>query len=229
MRQSPAVEKPAIRGAAGAVEALFERPPGAREDVVAVCCHPHPLYGGTMQNKVVHTLARAAQDAGVATLRFNFRGVGASAGAHDDGAGESEDAVAVADWARRERGYRALWSLGFSFGAWVAFRLAAQSGAALLVTVAPPVQRFDFARLAAPACPWLVIQGDRDELVNHEAVLGWTRALSPPPEVRILAGAEHFFHGRLTEMRALAGDWLRARLPTAREANGAALAAPSDP
>lgn len=165
-----------------------------------------------MQNKVVHTLARACQDVGVASLRFNFRGVGASGGRHDDGEGESEDAAAIVDWARRERGCRLLWSLGFSFGAWVAFRLATLRETGLLVTVAPPVQRFDFARLAVPACPWLVLQGDRDELVNHEAVLGWTRTLEPAPEVRILAGAEHFFHGRLTEMRALLGEWLAARL-----------------
>lgn len=168
-----------------------------------------------MQNKVVHTLARACQDVGVASLRFNFRGVGGSAGRHDDGEGESEDAAAIADWARRERAAAVIWSLGFSFGAWVAYRLATSREAGLLVTVAPPVQRFDFARLAAPACPWLVAQGDADELVNHAAVIGWTRRLSPPPEVMMFAGAEHFFHGRLTEMRTRVGGWLAARLPRA--------------
>jgi alpha/beta superfamily hydrolase len=183
--------------------------------VIAVCCHPHPLYGGTMQNKVVHTLARSVQDVGVPSLRFNFRGVGASGGTHDHGEGESGDAAFLADWMRHERGYRVVWSLGFSFGAYVAFRLAALAGAGLLVTVAPPVQRFDFARLAVPACPWLLVQGDRDELVNHETVLGWTRTVKPAPELRLLAGAEHFFHGRLTEMRALVGQWLAARLPGA--------------
>ncbi|MGH8721855.1 MAG: alpha/beta hydrolase, partial [Burkholderiales bacterium] len=94
---SPSIEKILIDGPAGAIEAMIERPPNARGDIVAVCCHPHPLYGGTMQNKVVHTLARACQDQRVTTLRFNFRGVGASEGAHDDGAGESEDAAVVAD------------------------------------------------------------------------------------------------------------------------------------
>ncbi|HEY7754473.1 MAG TPA: hypothetical protein VH856_11730 [Steroidobacteraceae bacterium] len=168
-----------------------------------------------MQNKVVHTLARACHDVGVASLRFNFRGVGASGGKHDHGEGESEDAAWLADWARRERGYRAIWSLGFSFGAWVAFRLATLRDAGLLVTVAPPVQRFDFSRHAAPSCRWLVVQGDADELVNHEAVLGWTRAVSPAPEVMMVAGAEHFFHGRLTELRARVGAWLAARLPGA--------------
>ena len=86
----------------------------------------------------------------------------------------------------------------------------------LLVTVAPPVQRFDFTRLAAPRCPWLVVQGDADELVNHESVLGWTRALDPAPVVEILSGAEHFFHGRLTVLRSLVGGWLGRMLNVAR-------------
>src|SRR6187431_2890870 len=107
------VERVVIDGPAGAIEAMIERPAAARDDIVAVCCHPHPLYGGSMQNKVVHTLARACQDQRVTTVRFNFRGVGASEGAHDDGRGESEDAAAVADWARNATGAARLWSLGF--------------------------------------------------------------------------------------------------------------------
>jgi alpha/beta superfamily hydrolase len=207
---APSVEKVVIAGPAGALEGLLERPPDARGDVVAVCCHPHPLYGGAMQNKVVHTLARSCQDQRVASVRFNFRGVGASEGKYDDGAGESEDAAAVADWARRETGALRLWSLGFSFGGFVAYRLATLREASLLVTVAPPVQRFDFATLAVPHCPWLVLQGDADELVDHERVLAWTKSVSPPPEVRLFAGGEHFFHGRLTEMRTVLGTWLAA-------------------
>ena len=202
------MEKLVINGPAGPIEALVERPPGAIAGTIAVCCHPHPLFGGTMQNKVVHTLARAAQDHGITSIRFNFRGVGGSGGAFDNGVGESDDAAAVADWSRRELGAGWLWALGFSFGSYVALRLAAMRDARLLVTVAPPVQRFDFARLAVPRCPWLVVQGDADELVDHEAVLGWTRLLEPAPEVRILPGVEHFFHGRLTVLRALVGEWL---------------------
>jgi hypothetical protein len=208
---SPSVEKAVIRGPAGSIEAMVERPPRARGDIVAVCCHPHPLYGGTMQNKVVHTLARACQDQRVTTVRFNFRGVGASEGQHDDGVGESADAAAVADWARATTGATRLWSLGFSFGGFVAYRLATLQDAAALVTVAPPVQRFDFTRLPVPRCPWLVAQGDADELVDHARVLAWARDLEPAPQLRMLSGAEHFFHGRLTELRSILGAWLGPR------------------
>jgi len=212
IRQAPTIRKIEIAGVAGAIESLIERPPGAVAGIVAVCCHPHPLYGGTMQNKVVHTLARAAQDQGVTSLRFNFRGVGSSGGTHDNGAGESDDAVTVADWCRRELGAVRLWALGFSFGSYVALRLAAAREARLLVTVAPPIQRFDLARVAVPACPWLIVQGDADELVDHAAVVGWTRAMQPAPAVEIVPGAEHFFHGRLTAVRSLVGGWLGRHL-----------------
>jgi alpha/beta superfamily hydrolase len=208
---APVVEKLVINGPVGAIEAMIERPPGASADSIAICCHPHPLFGGTMQNKVVHTLARAAQDQKVTSLRFNFRGVGASAGAYDNGVGESQDAAAISDWCRRELGATRQWSLGFSFGSFVAFQLAAERNASLLVTVAPPVQRFDFTRLAVPSCPWLVLQGDADDVVDHTTVLGWTGVVTPAPDVRIVAGAGHFFHGRLTEMRAILAAWLGAR------------------
>jgi uncharacterized protein len=209
--QALSVEKIVIDGPAGSIEAMIERPPQARAEIVAVCCHPHPLYGGTMQNKVVHTLARACQDQRVTTVRFNFRGVGTSKGKHDDGVGESEDAAVVADWARRTTGAARLWSLGFSFGGFVAYRLATLKDAMALVTVAPPVQRFDFTRLPVPRCPWLVAQGDSDELVDHGRVLAWASDLEPAPEIRMLPGAEHFFHGRLTELRSILGAWLGAR------------------
>lgn len=201
-------EKLTLPGPAGALEALLERPADAHPGLLAVVCHPHPLHGGTMLNKVVHMLARSAQDLGVTTLRFNFRGTGQSAGQYDNGRGETEDALAVAEWGRRELGLSRLWALGFSFGSFVAFQLASRAAAERLVMVAPPVQRFDFATLALPPCPWLVVQGDADELVNHESVLEWTRSLAPPPEVRLLAGVDHFFHGRLTELRGAVRGWL---------------------
>ena len=205
----PPAERIFIDGPVGPLEALVERPrPGPPTALVAVCCHPHPLFGGTMHNKVVHTLARVARDLGVPAIRFNFRGVGGSHGQYDHGEGETEDALAVADWGLGTFGARRLWSLGFSFGSYVACRLALARQTTRLLTVAPPVQRLDFSTLAVPACPWLIVQGDNDELVDHETVTGWSQQLAPPPQVKLFAGADHFFHGRITELREVAREWL---------------------
>ena len=198
-----------IDGPAGPIEALVEHPAEPVPGLVAVCCHPHPLFGGTMQNKVVHALARAALDRGATAIRFNFRGVGGSQGAYDNGVGETDDAIAVAQWAESALGAQRLWAMGFSFGSFVAFGLANLHHAARLVTVAPPVQRFDFSQLAVPRCPWLVVQGDNDELVNHDSVLQWTRTVTPAPKVEIFPGADHFFHGRITELRETVAGWLK--------------------
>ena len=152
----PPVPQPAIiDGPAGPLEARIEEPaPGEVPAAVGVVCHPHPLYGGTMQNKVVHTLARAMQELGAPTVRFNFRGVGGSAGAYDGGAGELEDALAVCDWARRRWRCDAFWLAGFSFGSAVALQAAGSVRPRALVTVAPPVGRIIVAPVARPSCPW---------------------------------------------------------------------------
>jgi len=163
-----------------------------------------------MQNKVVHTLARAMQELGVPTLRFNFRGVGGSAGRYDGGVGELDDARAACDWARSHFGCDALWLAGFSFGSAVALQAAATARPAALVTVAPPVGRIIVAPLERPACRWLVVQGDHDELVEVDAVRRWATGFSPPPRLEVMAGAEHFFHGRLVELRSIVGSFLAA-------------------
>ena len=137
--------------------------------------------------------------------------VSGSEGRHDDGVGESEDAAAVADWALRATGAARLWSLGFLFGRVCRLPAATARDAAALVMVAPPVQRFDFTRLPVPHGPWLVAQGDADDLVDHDGRSPGRRALDPAPEVRTLPGAEHFFHGRLTELRSILSGWLAAR------------------
>jgi hypothetical protein len=191
-----------IAGPAGALEALVEVPAGYDGRRCAVVCHPHPLYGGTLHNKVVHTTARALQERGYATVRFNFRGVGASAGSFDDGRGEALDAAAVCDYAATRWPGAALTLAGFSFGSFVAFQVAGRRPTERLLMIAPPVRRFDFAEHPAPRLPWVVIQGDRDELVDHHAVLEWTASADPAPTVVIIAGAEHFFHGRLAELRS---------------------------
>jgi hypothetical protein len=190
-----------VPGPAGALETIAEEAQGPRQPYYALVCHPHPLYGGTMDNKVVYTVARALQSAGVATLRFNFRGVGASEGTYDEGKGEMQDAAAVADFGAARWPNRRLLLAGFSFGAFVALRLALTRDTARLITVAPPVGRFDFSTLSAPACPWLVVQGDADEMVDPHAVFAWVERLDPRPRLLVMPGVGHFFHGHLTELR----------------------------
>ncbi len=210
----PAPQAVSIDGPAGALEARVEEPtPGTRPAVVGVVCHPHPLYGGTMQNKVVHTLARAMQELGTPTVRFNFRGVGSSSGAYDAGRGEAEDALAVAAWARARWQCDALWLAGFSFGSAVALEAAPMLRPHALVTVAPPVGRILATTVAHPGCPWLVVQGDEDELVDCAAVSEWVAGYAEPPQLAILRGAEHFFHGRLVELRSLVSRFLAENQP----------------
>jgi uncharacterized protein len=167
----------------------------------AVICHPHPLYGGTMDNKVVTTLARALHEVGIHSLRFNFRGVGASAGAFDQGLGETGDADAVASFGAARWPGRGLVLAGFSFGGYVALRLALTRTPARLITIAPAIQRFQLAAADVPDCPWLVVQGDADDVVDPQAVIHWARTLAPPPRLAVLQGVGHFFHGHLHELR----------------------------
>jgi len=188
-----------IAGPAGVIEAAIDV--SARPAVAtAVICHPHPLQQGTMSNKVVTTVARAFARLGADAVRFNFRGVGASAGRYADGVGERDDALAVVAWCRERWPNRPLYLGGFSFGAAVAAAIAARVAPAGLVTVAPPVDRLatDFV---APACPWLLIHGDADEVVPPQPVLEWCSKLAAPPRIVLLPGVGHFFHGRLAALR----------------------------
>jgi len=174
-----------------------------------VICHPHPLYGGTMDNKVVWTLARAFQELGAPTIRFNFRGVGASEGSHDEGPGEIDDALAMIAHGRERWPQAVLWLAGFSFGGVVAIRAAASAHPIRLVTVAPGITRLDVSDAPRPACPWLIVQGDADDVVPAEAVIAWARGLSPAPELAVLPGAGHFFHGRINELRDTVLEFMR--------------------
>jgi alpha/beta superfamily hydrolase len=204
-----ALERLSIGGPAGPLEAIVEDPKLPSEGY-AVVCHPHPLYGGTMDNKVVVTLARAIRETGIPTLRFNFRGVGSSAGTYDDGNGETADAGAVASYGALRWPGRQLLLAGFSFGAFVALRVALERGASRLITVAPPVDRFDFSALAAPRCPWLVVQGDSDDVVDPKRVLAWVKSCKPQPKLVAMPGAGHFFHGHLPMLRDAVIDAIRS-------------------
>jgi alpha/beta superfamily hydrolase len=153
------------------------------------------------RTKVVHTLARAMQELG-ADGALQFRGVGRSEGSYDGGAGELEDALAACAWARSRWNCTALWLAGFSFGSAVALQAAGIVAPQKIVTVAPPVGRMIVTPIERPRCPWLVVQGDRDELVRFDDVQSWVAGYAIRRSCRSLRGAEHFFHGRLVELRA---------------------------
>lgn len=153
-----------------------------------------------MTNKVVHTIARAMNELGLATIRFNFRGVGASEGVYDEARGETDDALAVVEWGRSRWPDAALWLGGFSFGGGIAVRVAARVQTEQLIVVAPAVRLVN-VESSQPRCPTLVVQGDADETVDPESVLSWASTLVPAAKVAVLPGVEHFFHGRLNDLR----------------------------
>ena len=193
------VEQHSIEGPVGALEAKLELPEGPFR-ATALICHPHPLYGGTMDNKVVYMLARSFLMLGAVVLRFNFRGVGMSAGSFADGVGEVDDAVAACAWLRERWPDLPLYLGGFSFGAAVAIRAAAAIRPAGLVTVALPVERLG-SDAPLPDVPWLLIHGADDELVALDSLIDWLNDQAPGPALEVIAGADHFFHGKLTALK----------------------------
>lgn len=200
-----------VAGPAGPLETKLEFPEtDSTPTVFGVACHPHPLFGGTMDNKVAHVLARSMLECGAPAFRFNFRGVGASAGQFDNGRGEAGDLAAVVAEGRRRYPSAALWLGGFSFGAFVALRAAAALGPAKLVAVAPPVARFELGEVVHPDCDWMLAQGDADDVVSPAAVLSWAEKQARKPRLHVLQGAGHFFHGKLHELKPLVIDFLRA-------------------
>ena len=197
-----ATQRSTIAGPAGAIECAVDTPTATPPRGVAVLCHPHPQHGGTLDNKVVQTLARAFVQLGYTSVRFNFRGIGASQGAWDEGRGEVDDALAVVQAWRRAA--QPLVLAGFSFGAAVASQAArrlaeaaeAAEAAERVVLVGPAVQSFEVAPVPADT---LVIHGECDEVVALQAVFDWARPQSLP--VTVLPGAGHFFHGQLPVLK----------------------------
>jgi alpha/beta superfamily hydrolase len=192
-----------IDGPAGNLEAVVNDP-GEQRSGIALIAHPHPLFGGTLDNKVVHTLAKAFFELGYVALRPNLRGAGKSQGNFDEGKGETQDMLAVAEHAKDQFGDLPLVLAGFSFGAFVQSRVIKQLPAEKLVLVAPAVERFDVGNVPANT---LVIHGDQDDVVPLAAVLAWAQ----PQELRVmvLPGAGHFFHGRLPQLKQIVLDSCR--------------------
>ena len=204
-----------LAGPVGALQTEVEFPEAdvAAQPVVAILCHPLPTEGGTMNNKVVTMAARALRELGVTTVRFNFRGTGQSAGEFDDGNGERDDLRAVAEWVRASRPDALLWLVGFSFGAFVSIQSAAALQPAALISLAPPAGRWDFDQ-AIPPMPWLVVQGEEDEVVDPQAVYDWLGKLKPTDLTLVkMPGTTHFFHGKLVDLRGAIKNTARHWLP----------------
>ncbi len=203
----PTAERVLIPGPAGAIETLVEAQAQARG--IALVCHPHPLFGGTAENKVAQTLAKTLRELGYATLRPNFRGVGASEGGHDEGEGETEDMLAALEWARRRFGDLPVALAGFSFGAYVQTKVAARLAEAnrpaqrmvLVGTAAGFVTGARHYETGAVPADTIVIHGDRDETVPLANVLAWAQPLELP--VTLVPGADHFFHRKLHLLRRI--------------------------
>lgn len=212
MATAPVSEKLFIDGPAGRLEAILDAPREGPVTGCALVCHPHPQHGGTMHNKVAHTLARAFVRLGFRTLRFNFRGTEASEGTYDEGVGELDDALAAVKWLRSSGCDGPLWIAGFSFGAAIAVRAASPARADGVVAIAPAIYRFARGVDSLPGCPFLVVQGDEDELVDVEETIEWVNGLEPGPELLVMNGAEHFFHGRLVELRDAVMKFVEAEL-----------------
>ena len=196
-----------ITGPAGNLELLVDEPESLQPDTpIAIICHPHPLYGGTMQNKVVHTLAKTCVAQGMPAIRFNFRGVGQSEGHFEHGLGEQQDCVAVTEWALNKYPHRPIWLTGFSFGSFVAYQCYSLVNAQRLLLVAPPVGLFEFDAMNAINIPWSVIQGKEDEITPPESVEVWVKTHPSPPQFFYLDDVSHFFHGKLNVLRKIVVD-----------------------
>ena len=209
-----AQQRQSLSGPAGKLEAVVEQG-SETPSFVAIICHPHPLFGGTMDNKVVTSLSRLARDQGAVVVRFNFRGVGESQGAYSDGIGETEDLLAIHSWLTHAWPDLPLWLAGFSFGSFVAARgaeILKANGmpARELLLVAPPGHHYPFEEIEQTGCPVTVVQGEDDEVVPAEQVFRWVDATPLAPDLIRFPDCGHFFHGKLVELKQAAASHLPA-------------------
>ncbi|STX30051.1 transmembrane protein [Legionella beliardensis] len=200
-----------FQGKAGPLEAILTLPAQINTDYVAILGHPHSLQGGTMNNKVVTTMARAFKELEIPSVRFNFRGVGQSVGQYDAGIGESEDMLVLSKlWQQHHPNTQLIFS-GFSFGSFVAYRAAAQSEAKLLVTIAPPFHHYNYLEFTAPK-PWYILQGDEDDISPLAMVLDFADQANPKIPVIRFADTGHFFHGNLLLLKSKLMDIVQAQV-----------------
>jgi hypothetical protein len=201
-----------LEGQAGSLEAVFSVPESCSTQYAALIGHPHSLQGGTMNNKVVTTLARVFKELRIPSLRFNFRGVGQSAGSYDEGIGESEDMLLLAKaWQNKQPDLRFIFA-GFSFGSYVAYRTAAQCPQSALITIAPPVHHYDYNEFQPDLASWLILQGDADEVVPYALVKEFAQQRATQLSMISFSDTSHFFHGKLIELKAQLIEYLQPRV-----------------
>lgn len=203
---TPGVYPLSIPGIAGNIELELTVPPSANWHYVAILGHPHSLQGGTMNNKVVTTLVRAYKELAIPSIRFNFRGVGQSDGEYDAGLGESEDMLLLSRLWRQAFPTAVVFFAGFSFGSYVAYRAAAAyqqqiANETCLITIAPPVHHYDYTEFALKSMPWVIVQGDDDEVVPAQLVYDFALQTKPVLPVLRFENTGHFFHGKLIELK----------------------------
>jgi alpha/beta superfamily hydrolase len=202
-----------IAGPAGRLEVLLDEPPeGIAVRTSVAFAHPHPRFGGTMHTKVVYQAAKALSRIGCAVLRFNFRGVGISAGSFDQGVGEAADFAAALTFIRGRHPTVPLWAAGFSFGGWIALTVgAATPGVTTLIGIAPPLSRYDFESVRASTKPKFFIQGERDELCPLKEMQEFYARCEDPKELVVIDAADHLFDGKTGEVgdaiEDLLEDW----------------------
>jgi alpha/beta superfamily hydrolase len=196
-----------LDGPAGRLEAMLWTVPESQR--VALVCHPHPLFGGTMHNKVVYQAAKALHRRGFAVLRFNFRGAGLSEGVHDEGRGEQDDVRAALDYLASEFSGRPILLAGFSFGSWVGLRVGcADARVEKLIGLGIPVNNSDLTYLRSCTKPKLIIQGGNDQFGSHANVEALFATLPEPKQLVVIEGVDHFFAGKLNEVGAAIDAWL---------------------
>lgn len=192
----------------GMLELAVSIPELVMQDAIVIICHPHPLYQGTMDNKVVTTLMRAYNNLGMPVVRFNYRGVGKSTGVYGDGIGECDDLKTVWGWVLENNPNKKIYLAGFSFGAYIALRVATERVPESLVLIAPPVTYPWFETFEKMNCSCLIVQGLRDDVVLPEDVKRFASRLDPKPAVVLMDEASHFFHGCLVELRTVVEQWV---------------------
>lgn len=197
-----------ITGPAGRIEAILKEPAGEITRA-AVVCHPHPLFGGTMHNKVVYRIAKAFFDSGFAALRFNFRGVGRSEGAHDAGRGEQDDLRSAIQFIEEKYPGAEIWLAGFSFGAAVLLRAGCPNPfVRAIVAVGTPVSKYDFASEVICDKPRLFVQGEQDEFGSVADLEKLIAALGGSVQMKVIEGADHFFEGHLDELARVVSEFI---------------------